>query len=117
MVGIYLILFVVYDHFICSGGYFEDFIGGKCVFKESEWSDWNETVKDCSEKTDHEKPFFVLESKRTNVVEPKGTCYKTRPPTNESILAAGVCLGDKKRQGKKQQKYRALHQQYFQVLI
>ena len=71
------------------------------MFKESEWSDWNETVKDCSEKTDNEKPFFVLESKRTNVVEPKGTCYKTRPRTNESILAAGVCVGDERRQGKK----------------
>ena len=109
MVGIYLILFVVYDHFISSGGYFEDFIGGKCVFKESEWSDWNETVKDCGEKTEREKTFFVS--------EPNRICNKTRLPSNRSILAAGVCLGDERRQEKKQQKYKVLHQQYFQVLI
>ena len=88
MVNIHFILFVVYSQFISSGGYFEDFIGGKCVFKESEWSDWNETVKDCSEKIEREKTFFVL--------EPKGICNKTRSSTNESILAAGVCLGDEK---------------------
>ena len=73
------------EDFIFPGGQFEDFIGGRCVFKESEWSEWNETAKDCGETTTRNE-IFVL-------TEPEQTCIP-RESTNETVFATGVCLGD-----------------------
>ena len=56
------------------------------MFKESEWSDWNEALKNCSENTKQDKTFVVP--------EPQHTCNNT---TNGSVLAAGVCLGEEKK--------------------
>ena len=53
------------------------------MFKESQWSDWNEALKTCSETSERDEIFVVP--------EPQHTCNKT---TNGSVLAAGVCLGD-----------------------
>ena len=66
-----------------SGGSFEDFIGGKCVFREDQWSNWNGTVKTClTNVRDSETPQTCMTSSTNITGICQGACQNKQELKN-----------------------------------